>query len=251
MRTEKVNNKETTKIGEETLSLEKYQKLKLINYAAYALTTASEGNKNNGILKEALVYFKDWNVADISDDEIIMPDTASTFHKYYIHRGWNYDYAIEGLAEEKESELWVNFTPQQQKEIETHLLNAQKRFNLGKNILLKSVKLFFPSFSKKETDALACLCYYRDIYRNLKKNINTHYSIYLEQFRNDLITALEDLTSIKQNEEQKIMIERIKTELPDTIKFTVPLGRKTPFSEWNHLGYFDRVMEIVREYFHF
>lgn len=111
---------------------------------------ATVKDKNGKRLTEALRRFSDWHIADIYPDEIIAPESSANTHQYYAHRGWNYNYEIEGLAEQQGMHEWQIWTPEQKKEFKAHLYKCQLRFKLGKKILINSIKEVFPSFSIKK-----------------------------------------------------------------------------------------------------
>lgn len=250
MATGKVHDEHIARVLGEEFSLKKPEDLRLIQDAVYVLMDATVKDKNGKRLTEALQRFRDRHIADISPDEIAAPESSASTHQYYAHRGWDYNYEVEGLAEQQVTQEWQIWNNKQKEEFKTHLFNCQNRFKLSKEILIKSIKAVFPSFNTKKTEALARIFYYTHIYGDLRWNSRLDYLIDVPVFRDGLICSVRDFARAEDNEKINALIDKIMKELPDELKFTIPpQGDNAPIEEWKHCLPLDRAMEAVFEYF--
>ena len=250
MATGKVHDEHIANILGKEFSLKRPEELKLIQDAVYVLMDATVKDKNGKRLNEALQRFKDWNIADINPDEIVAPESSASTHQYYAHMGWDYNYEVEGLAEQLNTKEWQIWNLKQKEEFKTHLYKSQVRFKLGKEILIKSIREIFPYFNIQKTEALARIFYYTHIYGDLRWNSRLDYLIDVPQFRNGFIGSLRDFASPKDKEKINKLISKIMQELPDGLKFTIPAdGDNAPIEDWKHCLPLDRAMEAVFEYF--
>ena len=133
--------------------------VRLIQNGVYLLMDSTVKDKNAASLTDALQQLKDLRIADIAPDDIVALESAANAHQYYAHRGWNYDYETDGLLEQENTAEWRRWTSEQQNEFKTYLAVCQKRFMLGKEIVIKSIEKAFPSFSSERAEARARICY--------------------------------------------------------------------------------------------
>ncbi len=223
--------------------------VRLIQDAVYLLMDSTVKDKNSASLTDALQHLKDLRIADIAPDDIVAPESAASTHQYYAHRGWNYDYQTDGLLEQTNTAEWRCWTSEQQNEFKMYLAACQKRFMLGKEIVIKSIEKAFPSFSSERAEALARICYYTHIYGDLRWNSKLGYLIDVPQFRDGLTESLTDFTGDDNKEKLNKLITLIERELPDELKFTVPPdGDDAPIEEWKHCLPLDKAMNAVFEY---
>lgn len=94
---------------------------------------ATVKDKNGKRLTEALRRFSDWHIADICPDEIVAPESSANTHQYYAHRGWDYNYEIEGLAKQQGMHEWQIWTPEQKKNLKLIFISVSSVLNWVKN----------------------------------------------------------------------------------------------------------------------